>query len=193
MGGPTGGSTPDADFTEFVAARADRLYRSAYLLTTSEPSAEDLLQTTLTKVYVAWGRVRAAEDPVAYVHGILTKTFLSERRRRSSRDLTFAEPPEPWHPGDTRRPPDTDPAERLALAAALAELAPLDQAVVVLRFWEDQSVAQTATHLGLSQAAVKNRSLRALRALRGLLTEPLDEIPGDTPRHTPNQTSRSNR
>lgn len=179
-----GGRGPDADFTDFVAARADRLYRSAYLLTTSAPAAEDLLQTTLTKAYVAWGRVRAADDPVAYVHGILTKTFLSERRRRSSRDLTLAEPPEPWHPGDARRPPDADPAERLALAAALAELSPLDRAVVVLRFWEDLSVARTATHLGLSEAAVKNRSLRALRSLRGLLTDAPDGTHHATPRST---------
>jgi DNA-directed RNA polymerase specialized sigma24 family protein len=55
---------------------------------------------------------------------------------------------------------------------ALAQLAPLDRAVVVLRFWEDRSVAQTAAELDLSEAAVKNRSLRALRTLRGLLAEP---------------------
>ena len=75
----------DAEFTEFVAARSDQLYRSAYLLTTSPHAAEDLLQTTLTKVYVGWRRMRAANDPVAYAHGILVKSFLSERRLRRQR------------------------------------------------------------------------------------------------------------
>ena len=73
-----------------------------------------------------------------------------------------------------------DPADRLALMAALAELAPVDRAVVVLRFWEDRSVAQTAADLGLSEAAVKNRSLRALRALRAQLAEPTPRPNGST-------------
>ena len=74
----------DAEFTEFVAARSPQLYRNAYLLTTSPHAAEDLVQTALAKAYAAWWRVRGASDPVAYVHGILIKAFLSERRRRSS-------------------------------------------------------------------------------------------------------------
>src|ERR1044071_8138146 len=82
----------DSEFTEFLAARSVQLYRSAYLLTTSPHSAEDLLQTALAKTYAAWGRVRRADDPVAYVHGVLIKTFLSERRKRSSTELPFAEP-----------------------------------------------------------------------------------------------------
>ncbi len=154
----------DGEFAEFVAARSNQLYRSAYLLTTSSHAAEDLLQTALAKSYVAWARVRAADDPVAYVHGVLIKSFLSERRRRSSTELPVADA---WdRPGA-----QADPAERVALMTALAQLAPVDRAVVVLRFWEDRSVAQTAADLHLSEAAVKNRSLRALRTLRGLLAE----------------------
>ncbi|WP_028637228.1 SigE family RNA polymerase sigma factor [Nocardioides sp. URHA0032] len=155
----------DTEFAEFVAARSPQLYRSAYLLTTSSHAAEDLVQTALAKAYAAWWRVRSADDPVAYVHGVLVKSFLSDRRRRSSTELPTADLPD-------RVTTDTDPAERLALLSALAKLAPLDRAVVVLRFWEDHSVADTAAELDLSEAAVKNRSLRALRALRGLLTEP---------------------
>jgi RNA polymerase sigma-70 factor (sigma-E family) len=155
----------DADFTEFVQARSTQLYRTAYLLAGSRERAEDLVQTALTKAYAAWWRVRRADDPVAYVHGVLIKAFLSDRRRRSSGELPVAETPE-------RPRRDPDPADRLALMAALAELGQLDRAVVVLRFWEDRSVAQTAADLGLSEAAVKNRSLRALRALRAQLSEP---------------------
>jgi RNA polymerase sigma-70 factor (sigma-E family) len=145
-----------------VAARTPQLYRQAYLLTTSPQSAEDLVQTSLAKAYAAWWRVRTASDPVAYVHGILVKAFLSDRRRRSSSELPSDVLPE-------RASSDIDPADRLALLSALAELSDVDRAVVVLRYWEDLSVAETAGRLGLSQAAVRNRSLRALRALRGLL------------------------
>jgi RNA polymerase sigma-70 factor (sigma-E family) len=167
----------DTEFTEFLAARSSQLYRSAYLLTTSPHSAEDLLQTTLAKSYSAWGRVRRADDPVAYVHGVLIKTFLSERRKRSSGELPVAEPGLLGRLDRAATP--SDPTDRVALMTALARLAPLDRAVVVLRFWEDRSVAQTATDLDLSEAAVKNRSLRALRTLRELLAEPTHN--GSTP------------
>ncbi len=156
----------DAEFAAFMAARSAQLYRSAYLLTTSVHSAEDLTQTALAQAYAAWPRVRRADDPVAYVHGILIKAFLSERRRRSSTELPVAEQPD-------SPTVDRDPSDRLALMSALARLSVTDRAVVVLRFWEDRSVAQTARDLGLTEAAVKNRSLRALRDLRLLLDDPI--------------------
>ncbi|KQZ67530.1 SigE family RNA polymerase sigma factor [Nocardioides sp. Root151] len=155
----------DRDYSEFVAARSNQLYRHAYLLTTSPHGAEDLLQIALAKAYVAWSRVTRADDPVAYVHGIVTKSFLSERRRRSSTELTLAELPD-------RGATDADPAQRLALMQALGTLGRLDRAVVVLRYWEDLSLRETAHQLGISEPAVKNRSLRALRSLRELLGEP---------------------
>jgi RNA polymerase sigma-70 factor (sigma-E family) len=156
----------EAEFAAFMAARSAQLYRSAYLLTTSTPAAEDLVQTALAKAYASWSRVRKADDPVAYVHGIVIKTFLSERRRRSSAELPVAAVAD-------RAVTDADPTDRMALADALALLSRTDRAVVVLRFWEDRSVAQTAHDLGLSEAAVKNRSLRALRALRQHLDIPI--------------------
>ena len=183
----------DAEFTEFVTARSDQLYRSAYLLTTSSHAAEDLLQTTLTKVYLAWRRMRTVDDPVGYAHGILIKSFLSERRLRRSGELPVAETPEPAATPAT----PSDPADRVALMAALARLAPLDRAAVVLRYWNDQSVAATAADLGLSEAAVKNRCLRGLRQLRDLLgteapepartppTGPRPAALGPDPRRTP--------
>jgi RNA polymerase sigma-70 factor (sigma-E family) len=156
----------EAEFAAFMAARSAQLHRSAYLLTTSAPAAEDLVQTALAKAYASWSRVRKADDPVAYVHGIVIKTFLSERRRRSSTELPVAEVAD-------RAADEGDPTDRMALADALASLSRTDRAVVVLRFWEDRSVAQTAHDLGLSEAAVKNRSLRALRALREHLDIPI--------------------
>ena len=107
----------DEDFTAFVAARSPALYRSAWLLTTSAPAAEDLVQSALAKVYVHWRRVQAADDPVAYVHGIVIKTFLSNRRRRSSGEIPVDVTPD-------RPSNDRDPTERLALMAALRTLPP---------------------------------------------------------------------
>ena len=145
---PGGTHETETEFAEFMAARSGQLYRSAYLLTTSQPAAEDILQTALAKAYAAWPRVRRADDPVAYVHGILIKTFLSERRRRSSTELPVAQIFD--QPADGAST-DQDPTDRLALMTALAQLSVTDRAVVVLRFWEDRSVAQTAQDLGLDR------------------------------------------
>lgn len=154
-----GSTSVDEEFTAFVAAASPQLHRKAWLLTTSSSAAEDLLQAALAKAYVHWRRVSAADDPTAYVSGIVVKTFLSDRRRRSSTEVAVAEV-------DDAAASTDDPALRVTLLAALRTLAPLDRAVVVLRYWEDRSVEETARALHLSSAAVKNRSLRALAALR---------------------------
>jgi RNA polymerase sigma-70 factor (sigma-E family) len=163
-------STTDEDFSAFVAARADHLYRQAWLLTGGRPAAEDLVQTALTKAYAAWSRVTRADDPVAYVHGVLMKAFLSDRRRRWSGEVPVAEPRDPSAPSSDGTDARVD---RIALFAALAELGRLDRAVVVLRYWDDRTVAETAEATGLTEAAVKNRSLRALRRLAEVLTDDL--------------------
>lgn len=167
-----GSRRDDAEFTEFVTQQSDRLYRSAYLLTTAPHAAEDLLQTTLAKAYAGWRKVRSSEDPVAYTHRILLNAFLSERRLRRSSELVVGELPE--SPGADPRTPPTDVADRVTLMAALAELAPVDRAVVVLRYWHDLSVATTAHDLHLTESAVKNRTGRALHRLRELLADDLD-------------------
>lgn len=156
---PTRTSRADEEFSDLVEARARQLYHQAWLLTGSPHAAEDLVQTAFAKAYAAWPRVRRADNPVAYLHGIVLKSFLSDRRRRSSHELPVAE----VYDGATT---DHDPTERMELVAALATLPDLDRAVVVLRYWEDRSVAETAELLGLTSAAVRNRSLRALRSLR---------------------------
>lgn len=157
-------TTLDEEFTAFVVSASPQLHRKAWLLTTSSAAAEDLLQSALAKAYVNWRRVVAADDPTAYVSGIVLKTFLSDRRRRSSTEVAVAEV------ADTVVV-DDDTALRVTLLAALRTLSPLDRAVVVLRHWEDRSVEETAHALHLSSAAVKNRSLRALAALRTQLTD----------------------
>lgn len=175
----SGADEREAEFQDFVVARSQGLYRTALLLTASPHAAEDLVQATLVKAYVGWWRVRGAADPVAYAHGILVKTFRSDRRRRSSQEL----PTDRVRETEAReRTPE--PADRIVLLDALRRLPDTDRAVVVLRYWEDLSVHDTATALHLSQAAVKNRSLRALRTLRTLLDDHL------TPQDTPTGRSR---
>lgn len=167
-----GNRRDDAEFTEFVAQHSDRLYRSAYLLTTAPHAAEDLLQVTLAKAFAGWRRLRATDDPVAYCHRILINAFLSERRLRRSSELPVGDLPE--HHGAATATPSTDLADRVTLMAALAELAPMDRAVVVLRYWHDLSIATTAADLDLTESAVKNRTGRALLRLRDLLADDLD-------------------
>lgn len=160
-----------AEFTVFVSQHSDRLYRSAHLLTTSPHAAEDLLQETLTKVFAHWRRLRSTDDPVAYSHRILLNTFLSERRLRRSGELPVEQVPE-QHAAAAGS--SSDVADRVTLMTALAGLAPVDRAVVVLRFWHDLSVATTAADLHLTQSAVKNRTSRALRQLRERLADDID-------------------
>lgn len=154
------------DFDAFVHATAHQLHRAALLLTGGDHHlAEDLLQTTYAKVFAAWRRVSRADDPTAYTRTVLTRTFLSHRRLRRSSERPSDDLPE-------RPSTDAgDPALRLDLVEALGRLSPRDRVVVVHRYWLDRSVADTASELGLSQAAVRTRSKRALDRLRLHVTD----------------------
>ena len=155
----------DQEFEEFALARTPALYRSAWLLCGDRHGAEDLVQETLAKLYVRWRRPFASriENPAAYAQTTLTRTFLSGRRRRSSGELPYADPPERGTTDPTRQSDD-----RLALQAALAELSPPDRTVLVLRYLDDLSVAETAQRMGVSVGAVRTRSSRALDKMREL-------------------------
>ena len=84
----------DEDFAEFVGARWASLYRLAYLLTASPTGAEDLLQTTLEKAYVAWPRIGRMEYAEAYVRRMLANALVSSRRRSWNREQPWDELPE---------------------------------------------------------------------------------------------------
>ena len=147
------------DFGSFVAATAARLHRTAVLLCHDHHLAEDLTQTTYAKLFASWHRVKASSNPVAYARTTLLRTYFSQQRRRSSTErpsdaLPELPVPEPDHP------------RRLDLMRALAELSPRDRAVLVLRYWEDLSVAETARVLGLKEPACRTRAARALTRLR---------------------------
>ncbi|GAA1997036.1 SigE family RNA polymerase sigma factor [Catenulispora subtropica] len=152
----------DAEFTEYAQARAARLRETAYLLCGDWHRAQDLVQTTLSRVYVAWPKIERAEAVDAYARRVLTNEFLGYRRRRSSSERITDELPE--------TPASTEQHDlRLTLLEALGRLSPGRRAVVVLRYWEDHSVETVAEMLGMSASAVKSASLRALSELRTML------------------------
>ncbi|MFI6248331.1 SigE family RNA polymerase sigma factor [Streptomyces sp. NPDC051016] len=160
---------PVEDYAEFAAARAGHMYRSACLLTAGDTHlAEDLVQEALGRIYVRWGRVSRVGNPAGYAQTVLTRTFLAHRRRFSSRERIRDSFPE-------AADADADPSLRLTLLDALAQLPAKDRAVVVLRYWEDRSIHETADALNVSSAAVRTRCVRALARLRELLGEDLAE------------------
>ncbi|MFU8849380.1 SigE family RNA polymerase sigma factor [Micromonospora sp. SL1-18] len=153
----------DTAFADYFAARSDAMRGTAYLLCGDWHRAEDLVQTAFTKLYLAWNRVSRHEVLDAYVRQILVRTFLDERRRGWwRRERVGGE--------DAERPtPPESPENRLVMLQALATLAPRQRAVLVLRYWEDLSVEETATLLRCSPGTVKSQAARGLENLRGLL------------------------
>lgn len=149
------------DFREFVAARSPALLRTAYLLAGDWATAEDLLQTALTKIFLAWKRLGEIEAVEPYARRVLVNTSISWWRRR-------------WH---GERPTEVLPEravadrvdeqlERDALWRHVRALPARQRAVLVLRFYEDLSEAQTASLLSISTGTVKSQTSRALNTLR---------------------------
>lgn len=153
----------DERFREFADGRTGHLFRSACLLTSGDTHfAEDLVQETLGRMYALWGRVGRIDNPAAYAQTVLVRAFLAHQRRRSSGERPYGELPETAVAAG-------DPTLRLSLLQALSRLPAKDRAVVVLRYWEDRSVQETADALNVSSAAVRTRSSRALAKLRDQL------------------------
>ncbi|MER6787831.1 SigE family RNA polymerase sigma factor [Streptomyces sp. NPDC000658] len=156
-------------YAEFAAARTGHLYRSACLLTAGDTHlAEDLVQETLGRLYLRWARVSRVDNPAGYAQTVLTRTFLAHQRRRSSRERAVATFPDVAGG-------EADMSLRLTLLQALGRLPAKDRAVVVLRYWEDRSVEETAGAMNASSAAVRTRCSRALGRLRELLGEDMSE------------------
>jgi RNA polymerase sigma-70 factor (sigma-E family) len=156
----TGRST---EFVEFATSHAANLRRTAYVLCRDWHLAEDLTQIALAKLYVAWPRLDWSHPPEAYVRRILYNTFLSQRRRMWRREVS------------TPTPPDLgveSPMElRMTMLDALSRLPPRDRAIVLLRYWEDQSVETVAATLNLTTGVVRTQSMRSLAKLREWLGE----------------------
>ncbi|MFE0460923.1 SigE family RNA polymerase sigma factor [Kitasatospora sp. NPDC058965] len=159
----------EQEYLEFAAARTPQLYRSACLLASGDTHlAEDLVQETLGRMYAHWGR--RIDNPAAYAHTVLVRVFLTHQRRRSNGERPTGELPD-----SAQR--EGDPALRLTLLQALGRLSARDRAVLVLRYWEDRSIEETADALRASSGAVRTQSSRALGRLRAVLGDSLADLP----------------
>jgi RNA polymerase sigma-70 factor (sigma-E family) len=159
-------------FEEFAGHRLPGLLRYAVLLTGDPDQARDLVQDALIRALVKWRRVRAADDPYAYVRAIVTNEFLSRRRRKAVRTvpLTFEALDGPAAPD---RPDNYE--ERADLWQRLAALPRQQRTVLVLRYYEGLTDAEIADVLGCRPGTVRGYAARALAALRVELTEPTPE------------------
>lgn len=155
------GEDGDAAFRQFVLDQRRSLLRTAYLLTGDHGHAEDLVQLALLKTHRHWARVSGRGDPTAYVRRVLVTSHTSWRRRLSSTEQVLETMPD--------RPADPHEERDEEMIRALRALPPRMRAVVVLRFYEDRSEAQTAELLGCSVGTVKTQSSRAMTRLRELL------------------------
>ena len=151
------------EYVEFVSVRLPRLHRTAFLLCGDKHLAEDIVQSALTTLFVQWRRIAAVENVDGYLHRILVRRYLDERRRKGFGVLLGDRLP------DTPAAPAQAVEERDVLMTALRGLPSKQRAVVVLRYYDDLSVEQTAAVLGCSAGTVKSHSSRGLAALRGVL------------------------
>jgi RNA polymerase sigma-70 factor (sigma-E family) len=153
----------ESEFRAFLIARAPVLRRMAFVLCGDWHHAEDLVQSTMIKLYGSWSRVRDRGKLDAYVRRTLVRVFVDESRRGWRR-----ESPTPTVV-DGVNPDERLIDDRLALVSALARVPARQRACIVLRYWEDLSVAATAEALGCSEGTVKSQTARGLQTLRGLM------------------------
>ncbi len=158
-------STTDEEYIAYVSARLPALKRLAYLLSGNEHRADDLVQESVTKLYVRWTAARKADNIDRYVRSILVRTHIDETRRPWSRVRLFGAPP------DTERAENSTIENRLLLHPALATLPARQRAVVVLRFLCDMSVEEVSDVMGCSTGTVKSQTVHGLAKLRQVLTD----------------------
>ncbi|MGW4499227.1 SigE family RNA polymerase sigma factor [Micromonospora sp. NPDC004336] len=162
-GGPTGA---DAEYTDYVRAGMTRWRRTAYLMCGDWDRGDDILQRVLTELYRNWARARRADNLDALVRTMLVRRLIDERRLRWARVVLGHALPE-------RAAGGADPTDRITLVGALRRLPPRQRAVLVLRYFQDLGVDETARTLGCSPGTVKSQAAKGLATLRALLTPTL--------------------
>lgn len=165
------------DYIEFVEVVGPRLRRTAYLVCGDWHAADDVVQDALHKLYLAWGKVSRAKDPVSYARRVVVNAALDASRRPWRREVPSEMMPDLL--GDPRSgDPAAEHADRDEVHEALGALPPRMRACVVLRYYEDLSVEQTADILDCSAGTVKSQSARGLEALREaiLRSRPLGHV-----------------
>jgi RNA polymerase sigma-70 factor (sigma-E family) len=163
----------EVEFTEFATAAVRRLRRTAYLMCGDWHRAEDAAQEALVRIYRRWDKLHSG-GLNTYAHKAVVSVVLDQAKRPSRREHVTEDPIER---------PQADAAgtidDRLLVIAALTRLPPRQRACVVLRYYADLSIEDTATALGIGVGAVKSQSSRGLAALRELLDRPGREEPAD--------------
>lgn len=158
-------SARDAAYTDFVASRQTHLRRIAYAICGDWHRADDLLQTALVKLYVAWPRIEHQGKEEAYVRRIMVRANIDESRRPWRRER-------PGLDGHDRAAREgLAPEERSALFDALQQLPQMQRTVVVLRHLVGLSVSETAEELGITGGTVKSHTSRGVERLRAVLAE----------------------
>jgi len=153
--------------SDFVRSNTATLSRLAYLLVGNHADAQDLVQSALTKTAVRWRRVSGYDDPVAYVRRVMVNEATSRWRRwRRLRIDPVGGVPERTRPDDA-----ADAVGRVVLWEALSRLTNRQRVLLVLRFYEDRSVQETAELLGCSVGTVKSQTHHALARLRAVAPE----------------------
>lgn len=152
----------DVGFDEFVGARSGALLRTAYLLTREHALAEDLVQTALTKAWFSWSRIEGSHE--AYVRRIMVNTYASWWRRKWNGETPSSQLGTDELPEQPAQAPDHEGAADLW--TALGHLPRRMRAVVVLRYFEDLTEAETAALLGVSVGTVKSQTAKAFAKLR---------------------------
>jgi RNA polymerase sigma factor (sigma-70 family) len=150
-----------ADFAGFAHATSGRLHRAAFQLCRDWHLAQDLTQTTLTKLFLSWERAVDSDNLVAYAQKVLLRVYLDHRRRRSSTETATGELREPAY--------SISPELRLTLLDAVSRLPVRDRAIVMLRYFADHSVEQVAAELDVPITVVKSQTRRSLIKLRHML------------------------
>lgn len=161
----------DEDFASYAQARQHHLYRTAYLLCGDWDRAQDLVQTTMVALLRSWRRVRLAENPDAYAKKVLMRTFLTERRKLRREDDLHAKA----RSGQATSVQDGSDL-RIVILDALRSLPPKPRAMIILRYWEDLSIEETAAILGCSTGNVKSQCSRSLVKLRSQLGERFTDL-----------------
>jgi RNA polymerase sigma-70 factor (sigma-E family) len=157
------------EFESFVRARTPALLRSAYLLTGDEHLAEDLVQSALARTHRSWWRLRCTANAEAYTRRTMYHLQVSWWRRRRVAEVLTGDPPD--HGPAAAGGNSGAVALRLLLHDALSRLTARQQAVLVLRYFEDLTESQAAEMLGISVGTVKSQTSKALARLRARAPE----------------------
>ena len=156
-------------FEAFVADASGRLMRTAYLLCGDRGHAEDLVQSTLLRTARRWHRAR--QQPESYARRVLVNLAKDRWRTLHRRVDEVPAVADAVVSGDGQDDQDDMVLERQRLLAAIRKLPAGQRAVLVLRFFDDLSVAATAAAHDCSEGTVKSQTARALGGMRRVLDQ----------------------